>query len=124
MLYPLLLVVTIPLVAAGDTWSAYKTSLLQPVRVGARELVVQDCRHFTVGSRVRISFATEEEEEGSVSAVSCSDEAGAQQAHAELPAIAASRARMKTAASLAGRTVAQSGPSPPRARQLFDVRRV
>ena len=55
-----------------DTWSSFNTALLQSVRRGERELIVQDCRRFRVGGRVRISFASEEEEEGSVASISCS----------------------------------------------------
>ena len=34
----------------GDTWSTFATVITQPLRVGARELVVQDCRGIEVGA--------------------------------------------------------------------------
>ena len=66
--------VTAAPLAPTDTWSSFSTFLVQPVKLGARELVVHDCSHVRVGARVRLSFGSEEEEEGSVASVECNSQ--------------------------------------------------
>lgn len=60
-----------PVPAVGlETWQL-RTTLLEPVPRGSRTVLVENCLGFEVGSRVRLSFAGEEEEEGSVVSLSC-----------------------------------------------------
>ena len=66
-----LLTITLAAPLPRDTWSSFSTVLTQPIVAGSKELYVDDCRHIRVGGRVRISFATDEEEEGSVVGVEC-----------------------------------------------------
>uniref|UniRef100_A0A7S2BFZ6 EGF-like domain-containing protein n=1 Tax=Haptolina brevifila TaxID=156173 RepID=A0A7S2BFZ6_9EUKA len=48
-----------------------ETMLLERVERGSRTLLIANCSGIEKGSRVRLSFAGEEEEEGSVAALSC-----------------------------------------------------